>query len=86
MLDPVFIAKSLGIRQGAAEIILGAPALYKVCEGCEGIAKVDQFLCPVCKAYRFDPSLTRLTAACETLSAQPFPSYPATTPRLPGFI
>lgn len=86
MIDPVFIAKCLCIRQSAAADILSMPTLFKVCEGCEGIAGVDQMICPVCHSYRFDADRARLTEIALRLSDQPFPSYPATAPRLPGLI
>jgi hypothetical protein len=85
-MDPVFIAKCIAIRQATAEGIKSMPTLYKVCEGCGGIAKVDQFICPACHSYRFDTSRARLIEVCDKIGDQPFPSYPATTPRLPGLI
>ena len=87
MIDPVFIAKCLCKRMAKAEQILSTPTLFKVCEGCGGIAKVDQFVCPSCHAYRFDTSHARLKEVCQNLSEQPFSTlHSAVAPRFPGLI
>jgi rRNA maturation endonuclease Nob1 len=33
---------------------------FKVCEGCESIVDIDDALCPICNAYRFDSSEERI--------------------------
>ena len=33
---------------------------YKVCEGCDSLVYEDVGLCPICRAYRYDDSKTRV--------------------------
>mgnify|MGYP001357054027 CR=1 FL=1 len=40
---------------------------YKVCEGCDVVIEDSIYVCPVCKAYRFDKSKERIFQALEQL-------------------
>lgn len=53
----------------ALEIVRN-PVAYKVCEGCESIVFSDVVICPNCHAYRFDPSVDRVTDQAIELGAK----------------
>jgi hypothetical protein len=88
MPTALFTEQSLQARQRVADEILNAPAGdYKVCEGCEGVAKAKTIVCPACHAYRFDTvDRARLERACNLYKTYPFPQTKGTIPRLPHFI
>jgi hypothetical protein len=43
---------------------------YKVCEGCELVVEDSIFVCPNCKAYRFDDSKERIYQSSEQMNAE----------------
>jgi hypothetical protein len=47
-------------REAAAKKICENLKYYKVCEGCESVILYDSIFCPVCKAYRFDTSPSKI--------------------------
>jgi len=40
---------------------------YKVCEGCETLLGEEVYVCPICKAYRFDDTKERIVQTAEEL-------------------
>jgi hypothetical protein len=40
---------------------------YKVCEGCDSLITEDIYVCPRCKAYRFDDSKKAVLKAADEL-------------------
>jgi hypothetical protein len=43
---------------------------YKVCEGCDVLLSEDVYVCPVCKAYRFDTTKERIISEANKLIDQ----------------
>jgi len=57
-------------RKQAAQKILSAPANFKVCECCGSIVAAKAVVCPLCNAYRFDPSREAVTAQAQMLASR----------------
>lgn len=58
-------------REAIASGIINHPELYKICEGCTGIAKKETTVCPVCKSYHWNDNPWAVTKRAAELGNRP---------------
>ena len=70
------------MRRRHARYFLTAPWLWKVCEQCNSLVRVEAPLCPWCEAYQFITASEKVCAIAREMAKQPFPVNAGVVPRL----
>lgn len=68
-------------RRERCHLILSAPAEFKICNSCQSILFARSSVCPFCRGYGFESSVTAVVEMAQLLSQRPLALGCAVLPR-----